>query len=157
MQEIADFYDPAFQLSVNTANDAINESQAMGGNLFSSDTANKIAAQNQALATQMYKEALGAYQTDKSLEQGIWQGNEAARQAAANSAANLAQAKYGMANDTASNLANNNNAYYEALLGLNNDFFNNKSDYAAQLAGLEAQDPGKVTGILGLGGFLGFL
>lgn len=156
-KEIADFYDPAFQLSVNTANDAINESQALGGNLFSSDTANKIAAQNQTLATQMYREALNAMNADKSLEQGIWQGNEAAKQAAASSAANLAEAKYGMANESASNLANSQDAYYNALLGLNDDYFANKADYAAQIAAMQAQDPGKVDGILGLGGFLGFL
>lgn len=141
-KEIDDFYDPAFQLSVNTSNDAINSSQALGGNLFSSDTANKIAGQNQVLATKMYREALDALNSDKSLEQSIWQGNEAARQSAANSAANLANAKYSMASDTAGNIASAGNDYYQALLGLNDDYYANKTDYAAQIAALEAQDPG---------------
>lgn len=141
-KEISDFYDPAFQLSVNTANDSVNGSQALGGNLFSSDTADKIAAQNQVLATNMYDEALRAYQADKGLEQNIWQGNEAAKQAAASSAANLAGTKYDMASDAASNLSAGDTAYYQALMGLNDDYFANKTAYAAQLAGLEAQDPG---------------
>lgn len=141
-KSVDDFFDPAFQLSVNQANDAINQSQALGGNLFSSDTANKIAAQNQVLATQMYNDALNAYQADKSLEQGIWQGNEQAKQAAATSAANLANAQYQMAADRAGNLSSADNAYYQALMGLNGDFWKNKTDYQAQLAALESQDPG---------------
>ena len=142
-KSVDDFYNPAFQLSVNQANDAINQSQALGGNLFSSDTANKIAAQNQVLATQMYNDALNAYQADKSLEQGIWQGNEHAKQAAATSAANLANAQYQMAADRAGNLSSADNAYYQALMGLNGDFWQNKTDYAAQLAALQSQDPGE--------------
>lgn len=138
-KDISDFYDPAYQLSVNTANDAVNSSQALGGNLFSSDTANKLAAQNQILASNMYKDALSAYQTDKSLEQAIWSGDESAKQAAANSAANLAQQKYNMAADTASNLNNANNSYYQGLLSLDNDYYKNMTDYYGQIASLMAQ------------------
>ena len=142
-KEIKDFYDPAFQLSVNAANDAINGSQALGGNLFSSDTANKIAAQNQVLASGMYKDALEAMQADKSLEQNIWQGNEAARQNEANAAADLARSRYDVASNTAGNLNAANNDYYSALMGLNSDLWQNKTDYLGQLAALKAQDPGK--------------
>lgn len=138
-KSIEDFYDPAFQLSVNTANDAINSSQALGGNLFSSDTANKIAAQNQVLASQMYRDALSAYNTDKGLEQSIWQGNENAKQAAVNSASNLANMQYGMASDSASNLSATNNSYYQNLLNLSNSYWGDKSDYWANIANLQAQ------------------
>jgi hypothetical protein len=138
-KDISDFYDPAFQLSVNSANDALNSSQALGGNLFSSGTADKLAAQNQVLASNMYKEALSAFNTDKSLEQSIWSGNEAAKQAAANSAANLANSQYSMASDAAGNLSSANNSFYQGLLDLNNDYWNNKSDYWAQIANLQAQ------------------
>lgn len=141
-KDISDFYDQALGIRMNAANDAINQSQALGGSMFSSDTANKLVAQSQVLASQAYKDALQAFQTDKSLEQGIWQGNEAAKQAAANSAANLAQMRYGMASDAAGNLAEGNNAYYQALLGLNDDYWQNKTDYAGQIAQLQAQDPG---------------
>lgn len=154
-KDIADFYDKALGLRMNAANDAINQSQALGGNLFSSDTANKLVAQAQVLGSQAYNDALNAFQTDKSLEQGIWQGNEAAKQAAANSSANIAQMKYGMASDTAGNIANAQNDYYSALLGLNDDYWANKADYAAQMAQLKAQDPGKSNGFLSkIGGLL---
>ena len=154
-KDISDFYDNALGLRMNAANDAINQSQALGGNLFSSDTANKLVAQAQVLGSEAYKDALNAFQTDKSLEQGIWQGNEAARQAAANSAANIAQMQYNMASDTAGNLSNAQNAYYNALLGLNDDYWANKTDYLSQLAALQAQDPGQSNGLLSrLGGLL---
>lgn len=142
-KDISDFYDKALGLRMNAANDAINQSQALGGNLFSSDTADKLVAQAQVLGSEAYKDALDAYSTDKGLEQSIWQGNEAAKQAAASSNANLAQMKYGMASDTAGNIASANNDFYTALLGLNDDYWQNKADYASQLASLQAQNPGK--------------
>lgn len=150
---IKDFFDPAYQLSVDTANAGIDASQALGGNLFSSDTADKIAAQNQVLATQMYEKALDAMNADRSAEASIWQGNEAAKQAAAQSAANLAGNKLDAAMGIAGNIGNAQNDYYQALLGLNNDYYKNKTDYASQVAALQAQDPGKAKGLLGLGLF----
>lgn len=155
-KDISDFYDPALQLRMNAANDAINQSQALGGSLFSSDTADKLVAQAQVLGSQAYRDALQAYQTDKGLEQSVWQGNEAAKQAAANSAANLAQMQYGMASDQAGNLSSAQNAYYQALLGLNDDYWQNKTDYLGQLAALQAQDPGKGNGVLSAIGSLIF-
>lgn len=145
---IEDFYDPAFNLSVNMANDAINGSQAMGGNLFSSETANKLSAQNQALATQMYNEALSAYQTDKSLESNIWSTEEANKQAEASSALDLAQSQYNVANNAATNLNTANQSYYTGLNNLLGDYYTNKSDYYSNLASLQASDSGD-GGILG--------
>lgn len=155
-KEISDFYDPAFRMSVDNANQSVNESQALGGNLFSSDTAQKIAAQNQVLASQMYNEALDAYRTDKSLEQGIWAGNEAARQAEANSRANLAQTKYNVASDNAARLDDAYKNYYDALMQLNEDYWANRADYDSARIGLTTQDPGKNYGIFSdLGGIFG--
>lgn len=144
---IEDFYDPAFQLSVNMANDAINGSQAAGGNLFSSETANKLAAQNQVLATQMYNDAQSAYNADKSLESSIWSANEGNKQAEANSAYNLAQTNYNVANDTASALNSANQTYYTGLNDLTSDYYNNLSSYTQALANLQASDPGKASGL----------
>lgn len=146
-KDLADFYDNALGLRMNAANDAIAQSQALGGSLFSSDTADKLVAQAQVLGSQAYKDALQAYQTDKGLEQSIWAGNEAARQAAANSEANLAQMRYGVASDTAGNLSAGQNAYYDALLGLNDDYWQNKTDLDLQAAQLQAMDPGGRSGV----------
>lgn len=141
-KSIEDFYDPAFQLSVNMANDAINNSQAFGGNMFSSDTANKLAAKNNVLATQMFKEARDAMNQDKSLEQSIWAGNEAAKQAAANSAADIAGLKLNAYGTGMSNLSNAQQGYIANLMGINSDYAADMTDYLGAKANLQSQDPG---------------
>ncbi|MCQ2096777.1 MAG: hypothetical protein MJY87_02400 [Fibrobacter sp.] len=142
-KSIEDFYDPAFQLSVNMANDAIGQSQATGGNMFSSDTANKIAAKNNVLATQMYKEARDAMNQDKALDQSIWAGNESARQAAASSAAQVADAKLSAYGTGMSNLSDAQQDYIRSLQDINSGYASDMTDYLGTKAGVKAQDPGK--------------
>ena len=140
---IKDFYDPAFQLSVDMANDAIGNSQAFGGSMFSSDTANKLAAKNNVLATQMYKEARDAMNQDKGLEQSIWAGNEAAKQAAANSAADIAGMRMNAYGTGMSNLSDAQQGYIANMMGINSDWAGDMTDYLGSRANLKAQDPGK--------------
>lgn len=142
-KDIKSFYDPAFGLSVDMANDAINSSQAFGGNMFSSDTANKLAAKNNVLATQMFKEAREAMNQDKALEQSIWAGNEAAKQAEASSAADLAGMRLNAYGTGMSNLSDAQQGYIGQLLGINSDYASDMSDYLGTKASLKAQDPGK--------------
>lgn len=140
---VQDFYDPAFQLSVDMANDSINSSQAFGGNMFSSDTANKLAAKNNVLATQMYDDAVDAMNADKALEQSIWAGNESAKQAAADSQAQIAQMRMDAYGTGMSNLSNAQQDYIANMMGINSDYASDVTDYLGTLAALEAQDPGK--------------
>ncbi len=139
---IQDFYDPAFQLSVDMANDAINNSQAFGGNMFSSDTANKLTAKNNVLATQMYDDARDAMQADKSLEQSIWAGNESAKQAAADSQSNLANMRMNAYGTGMSNLSDAQQGYIANMMGINSDYAGDMTDYLGSVANLKAQDPG---------------
>lgn len=139
---IQDFYDPAFQLSVDMANDAINNSQAFGGNMFSSDTANKLAAKNNVLATQMYDDARDAMQADKSLEQSIWAGNESAKQAAADSQSNIANMRMNAYGTGMSNLSDAQQGYIANMMGINSDYAGDMTDYLGSVANLKAQDPG---------------
>ena len=139
---IQDFYDPAFQLSVDMANDAINNSQAFGGSMFSSDTANKLAAKNNVLATQMYDDARDAMQEDKSLEQSIWAGNESAKQAAADSQSNIANMRLNAYGTGMSNLSDAQQGYIANMMGINSDYAGDMTDYLGSVANLKAQDPG---------------
>lgn len=141
-KSISDFYDPAFQLSVNMANDAINNSQATSGNMFSSDTANKLAAKNNVLATQMYNDARDAMSQDKSLEQSIWAGNESAKQAAAQSASNIAGTKLNAYGTGMSNLSDAQQNYINSMMGINSDYAGDMTDYLGSMANLQASDPG---------------
>jgi len=142
-KSIEDFYDPAFQLSANMANDAINNSQATAGNMFSSDTANKLAAKNNVLATQMYDDARQAFNADKSLEQSIWAGNEAAKQAEATSNANLASARVGAYGNGMSNLSNAQQDYIKNLMDINSNYASDYVDIYGTKANLKANDPGE--------------
>ena len=140
---VQDFYDPAFQLSVDMANDSINGSQAFGGNMFSSDTANKLAAKNNVLATQLYDDAVDAMNADKALEQSIWAGNESAKQAAADSQAQIAQMRMDAYGTGMSNLSSAQQDYIANLMGINSDYASDITDFLGTKAALEAQDPGK--------------
>ena len=139
---IQDFYDPAIKLSVDMANGAIDNSQAFGGNFFSSDTANKLAAKNNVLATQMYNDARDAMNADKGLEQSIWAGNEAAKQAAASSKADIANTKLGAYGTGMSNLSNAQQGYLAKLMDINSNYASDMTDYLGSRANLKAQDPG---------------
>lgn len=141
-KSIQDFYDPAFQLSVDMANDSINNSQAFGGNMFSSDTANKLAAKNNVLATQMYNDAADAMNADKMLEQSIWAGNESAKQAAADSDRQIAQMLMDSYGTGMSNLSSAQQGYIANKMGLNSDYAADITDYLGTKAALQAQDPG---------------
>lgn len=139
-KNISDFYDPAFQLSVNNANNAINSSQAAAGNMFSSDTMNKLAAKNQVLATQMYNDARNAYAQDKSLEQSIWSGNENARQAEANNASNLANSKLTAYGNVLGNVAAANQNYYNNLMNMTSNQASDNVNILGAKANLKAND-----------------
>ncbi|MBO6063433.1 MAG: hypothetical protein J6P62_05610 [Bacteroidales bacterium] len=141
-KSIQDFYDPAFKLSVDMANDSINSSQAFGGNMFSSDTANKLAAKNNVLATQMYNDAADAMNADKMLEQSIWAGNESAKQAAADSDRQIAQMLMDSYGTGMSNLSSAQQGYIANKMGLNSDYAADITDYLGTKAVLQAQDPG---------------
>lgn len=141
-KSIENFYDPAFRLSVDMANDSINNSQAFGGNMFSSDTANKLAAKNNVLATQMFDDARDAMNADKSLEQSIWAGNEAAKQAAASSKADIANMKLGAYGTGMSNLSGAQQDYISNLMDINSGYASDMADYLGTKANLKAQDPG---------------
>lgn len=147
-KDISDFYDPAFQLSVNMANDGIQNSRALGGGLFSSATADALSAQNNVLATNMYNDARSAMQADRSAEQATWQGNQAAQQAAAASAQNLASTKLGAAQTAAGNLATGYGNYYDAIGSADSDYYGDLADYYQALAGLDSQRQGKSSGLL---------
>ena len=141
-KSIQDFYDPAFNLSVDMANDSINSSQAFGGNMFSSDTANKLAAKNNVLATQMYNDAADAMNADKMLEQSIWAGNESAKQAAADSDRQIAQMLMDSYGTGMSNLSSAQQGYIANKMGLNSDYAADITDYLGTKAVLQAQAPG---------------
>lgn len=65
-KSIEDFYSKAANQRVNQATNAITNSRANAGNMFSSDYANALAAKQQALASEEWDKAFNRYQQDRS-------------------------------------------------------------------------------------------
>ena len=65
-KSIEDFYSKAANQRVNKATNAITNSMANAGNMFSSDYTDALAAKQQALASEEWDKAFNRYQQDRS-------------------------------------------------------------------------------------------
>ena len=65
-KNIEDFYSKAANQRVNKATNAITNSMANAGNMFSSDYTDALAAKQQALASEEWDKAFDKYQQDRS-------------------------------------------------------------------------------------------
>lgn len=65
-KSIEDFYSKAANQRVNRATNAITNSRANAGNMFSSDYVDALAAKQQALASEEWDKAFDRYQQDRS-------------------------------------------------------------------------------------------
>lgn len=73
--DIGQFYDPAANQRVAAAMDAINASASAAGNRFSSDYVNRVAAKQQALASEEWQKAYDRLMADRQRALGEWQAN----------------------------------------------------------------------------------
>ena len=73
--DISQFYDPAANQRVAAAMDAINASASAAGNRFSSDYVNRVAAKQQALASEEWQKAYDRLMADRQRALGEWQAN----------------------------------------------------------------------------------
>lgn len=123
-----DFLDPAREMRTQQAMDAIESSASAGGNRFSSNYLDKVAAKQQALASDEWQKAFERYKADR--QQAL---NE--QQQKINNAGTLA-GTYGQ-DRTA--LANALGDYYGALTNQNTANLQAYSDVATNKSNLEAQ------------------
>ena len=65
-KDVNDFYSKAADLRAKKATNAITNSMANAGNMFSSDYTDALAAKQQALATEEWDKAFDRYQQDRS-------------------------------------------------------------------------------------------
>lgn len=73
--DIGQFFDPAANQRVSAAMDAINASASAAGNRFSSDYVNRVAAKQQALASEEWQKAYDRLMADRQRALGEWQAN----------------------------------------------------------------------------------
>ena len=134
---VDDFLDPARNQRVQAAMDAINNSAAAGGNRFSSNYLDKVAAKQQALASEEWRSAYDRLMHDR--QQQLQQAQTGVQNLGTmaniygNDRNNLMQAL----SDYTSNMANQNNADLQMA-----------TDVMGQKANLDANRKGGFSAIL---------
>lgn len=132
---VNDFYDKFAGQAQQQAMDAINQSASAGGNRFSSNYTDKLAAKQRALSTEAWKTAYDTMMRDRQQQMAEWQAGQAARQ---NYIGNLGT----MANLYGSDrnqLADATSNYYSNLANQNNANLEAYSDVMSGKANLDAQ------------------
>ncbi|MBO7105007.1 MAG: hypothetical protein J6W22_05960 [Fibrobacter sp.] len=127
---VDDYLDPAREQRVSAAMSAINNSAAAGGNRFSSNYIDKVAAKQQALASEEWRNAYDRMMQDRSQQLQEWQTG----QQKINNLGTLAGVYGGDRNQLSdaignyySNVANQNNANLEVM----SDIVQNKANLNA--------------------------
>lgn len=134
---VDDFLDPAREQRVHAAMSAINNSAAAGGNRFSSNYLDKVAAKQQALASEEWRSAYDRFMQDR--QQQLQQAQTGVQNLGTmaniygNDRNNLMQAL----SDYTSNMANQNNADLQMA-----------TDVMGQKANLDANRKGGFSAIL---------
>lgn len=72
---VSDYMDPYANQRVQAAMDAINNSAATGGNRFSSDYINRVAAKQQAMSSEEWEKAYNKMMQDRNQQLSEWQAN----------------------------------------------------------------------------------
>lgn len=101
---VNDFYDPYANQREQAAMNAINNSAAAGGNRFSSNYIDKLAAKQQALASEEWQKSYDRLMRDREAQMSQWRANadnERANAAAADERVKAAMDIYGQGSEKA--------------------------------------------------------
>lgn len=127
-KNVEDFYSPAAQRRIQVAKDAITQSQANAGNMFSSDYLKQLDAQSQAIASEEYDKAFQRMLGDEGLKLQEYNTNQ-------NRMGNIA----GMLGNDAGKYADAVGNYYQSMIDNSNAYINGIADLNTQGAQLELQ------------------
>lgn len=145
---VNDFLDPAREQRVQAATNAINNAASAGGNRFSSNYLDKLAAKQQALAADEWKSAYDRMLQDRAQQLQEWETG----QQKINNLGTLANIYQSDRNQ----LGNAIGDYYTAMANQNNADLQVYSDVAGNKANLESQRNSGVGGLLqGVGSIIG--
>lgn len=140
-KDVNSFFDPAREQRVNRAMDAINASASAGGNRFSSNYIDKVAAKQQALASEEWQKAYDRMMQDRARQLAEWETG----QRKIDNLGTLARIYQSDRNQ----LGNAIGDYYTAMANQNNADLQVYSDVAGNKANLESQRNNGVGGVLG--------
>lgn len=145
---VNDFLDPAREQRVQAATNAINNAASAGGNRFSSNYLDKLAAKQQALASEEWSKAYDKMMQDRAQQLQEWETG----QQKINNLGTLANIYQSDRNQ----LGNAIGDYYTAMANQNNADLQVYSDVAGNKANLESQRNSGAGGLLqGVGSIIG--
>ena len=156
---IEDFYSKAANQRINKATNAITNSMANAGNMFSSDYTDALAAKQQALASEEWDKSFNRYQQDRARALQEFSTNANIGQQTYSNIYNKNKDLLGLSQNALDNTTNAFGSYIQGLASNNNMLAQNQANIAQAKAANQMQNNksllGKifgsfVIGILGL-------
>ena len=149
-KSVEDFYSKAANQRVNKATNAITNSMANAGNMFSSDYTDALAAKQQALASEEWDKAFDRYQQDRARALNEFSTNANIGQQTYSNMYNKNKDLLGLSQNALDNTTNAFGAYTQGIANNNNMLAQNRANIAqAQAANQMTQNKsllGKVFG-----------
>lgn len=124
------------------AMNAITNSAANAGNMFSSDFNDQLAAKQQALASEEWDKAYDRYMKDRQQTLSEWQANTNAQNTVFQNTYNKNKDLLGMAQNAQDNTMNAYGSYISNLAGQNNTDAQNAANIAQQKAANQNSEKG---------------
>ena len=143
--EVKDFYDPYANQRQQQAMNAINASASTGGNRFSSNYNDKLAAKQQSLASEEWQKAFDKWNADRSRQLQEWQAGQSSKQNYINNLGTVT----GLYGQDRTQLANALGDYYSNVANQNNADLEVYSDIAQTKSNLDAQRKSGIGSALG--------
>ena len=133
-KSIEDFYSKAANQRVNKATNAITNSMANAGNMFSSDYTDALAAKQQALASEEWDKAFDKYNQDRSRALNEFSTNANIGQQTYSNMYNKNKDLLGISQNAQDNTLNAFGTYTQGLANNNSMLAQNKANIAQQKA-----------------------
>lgn len=133
-KSIEDFYSKAANQRVNKATNAITNSMANAGNMFSSDYTDALAAKQQALASEEWDKAFDKYNADRSRALNEFSTNANIGQQTYSNMYNKNKDLLGISQNAQDNTLNAFGTYTQGLANNNSMLAQNKANIAQQKA-----------------------
>lgn len=148
-KSVEDFLSPAIDMRVKTASNAITNSQANAGNMFSSDYLNSLNAKAQAIASEEYDNAFNRYNQDKSQSLQEQQFNANEKKNAYDAQSNLYANLLNNYNNDLTNYNNGISDYYSGRINNNNAYTEGLTNIDQSIADVSTQKQQGIGSVLG--------
>lgn len=137
-----DFLSPARNMRTQQAMNAIQNSRANAGGMFSSDTMNEMNNKAQLMASEEWDKAYDRMMKDRDTSLNEWKANAEEQRQAYTSSYNQAKDLLNLANSDRTNLNNASQAYYTNLINNNNANMSTQAGINNSLANAGLQQQG---------------